>query len=632
MAGSVEDFCQDHPERAQRLLAAVDLDRPGLEQVRDAVARDDTPAACAALLDWYRTGPTADWLRVEPPAVRTEKTDPTAERILQDTFTFYSVTERVPRRPDGGLDWHFCGSRGRDVEWAMALNRHFHLKDLVEAWERTGNPAYVRTFDEHLRDWILANPYPGRRGRGDTVDWRGLETAFRMKNWSEGFYALQPVPEFTDEARLLLLSSVPEHADYLRRFHAAGGNWVTMEMDGLATAGACWPEFRDARAWVEYAVERMAPELDRQVYPDGAQKELTSSYHYVALRHFEQFREVVTHAGVELPPGYEDGVRRMWNYLAWVLRPDGGGPLNNDADRGNYRAILLEAARRWNEPEWAWIATNGAEGKKPDSGPSIFFPWAGQLVMRSGWGEDAVWAFFDLGPLGLGHEHYDKLHLSVSAGGRDLLVDSGRYTYRGGPWRAYFVGSSAHNVILVDGAGQKPWSRIVKHPLKDAAGIGADAAWAEGVFDGGYGGVEGKAVHRRSVVWLPGERCWVVTDRIATDRPRELTALWHFHPSCTVETDGDRVGSVDHGETNLLIVPIGAPFGPPRIVKGAEDPIQGWWSVEYNRKEAAPCAIYDGRIGGDAEFRWILMLWSGEEPRADVPELSRLAGISVKYK
>ena len=49
--------------------------------------------------------------------------------------------------------------------------------------------------------------------------------------------------------------------------------------------------------------------------------------------------------------------------------------------------------------------------------------------MRDGWHERAHWAWFDAGPWGIAHQHNDKLHLSVSPFGRDVLVDTGRYNY-----------------------------------------------------------------------------------------------------------------------------------------------------------------------------------------------------------
>src|SRR5690606_15235854 len=106
----------------------------------------------------------------------------------------------------------------------------------------------------------------------------------------------------------------------------------------------------------------------------------------------------------------------------------------------------------------------------PPGAPSVVYPWAGQLVMRSGYDVDAHWAFFDIGPWGTGHQHNDKLHLSVSAFGRDLLVDGGRFAYRGSladKFRRYAVGSASHNVVLIDGNGQDAGPRVAEAPVAE---------------------------------------------------------------------------------------------------------------------------------------------------------------------
>jgi hypothetical protein len=177
--------------------------------------------------------------------------------------------------------------------------------------------------------------------------------------------------------------------------------------------------------------------------------------------------------------------------------------------------------------------------------------------MRSGWDAAAQWSFFDAGPFGLAHQHYDKLHLSVDAFGRALLVDAGRFDYAASAFRDYFVSSSAHNVLLVDGAGQNRTEERAASPLPGADyGSMLDFDYARGVFDDGYDKVLGRAVHTRTVVYLRG-KYWVVADRLETDRARRVDALWHFAPECHVVLEQRSAVSTDDGQGNLRIVPVG---------------------------------------------------------------------------
>lgn len=84
----------------------------------------------------------------------------------------------------------------------------------------------------------------------------------------------------------------------------------------------------------------------------------------------------------------------MWNYLAMTIRPDGFGVLNNDSDLNNNRQNVLEAAQKYERPDWTYVVSNGAKGAKPNAAPSVFFPWAGQLISRSGYGQKAHWSFW----------------------------------------------------------------------------------------------------------------------------------------------------------------------------------------------------------------------------------------------
>ena len=611
---SVERVCRAYPERMQALFRALDLERPDLAAVRRAYGEGSLAAAGHALLDHYRGGTSGSWLRREAVAVGADR-DQAADAICEDRFTFYGRTAVVPRRADGRLDWD-CRGPDDDVEWAWGLNRHHHLGTLLEALRGTGRLEYAARIDEHLRDWVTSSiPYPPQASR--TSMWRGLEVALRIKQWARVFYGLQGHEGLSDGARLLLLSSLPDHAHYLRHFHG-GGNWATMELSSLATIAVAWPELAGAQAWMEYARSTLTAELRRQVYPDGAQTELTATYHRVALENFELLAEACRWGEVPLPAEYRAGLEGMWSYLARTLRPDGSGPLNNDSDRDLNRSRILRAADRFGREDWRFLASNGAEGVAPTSGPSFFFPWAGQLVMRSGFDADAHWAFFDVGPWGTGHEHNDELHLSVAACGRDLLVDCGRFAYAGEVARrfrwSYATRSAAHNVLLVDGQGQGPGPARAERPLPGSRYRITEAFdHARGATDR-FEGLEGRAAHARSVLYVRGA-FWIVVDRVDTDRPRRIEALWHWHPDCTVAADGTRCRSIDADRGNLAIVPVGSLPWRLELVEGRDEPgIQGWYSRRYNEVEPCPTAVYTASLDASATFAWVLYPAKGPVP------------------
>jgi hypothetical protein len=309
------------------------------------------------------------------------------------------------------------------------------------------------------------------------------------------------------------------------------------------------------------------------------------------------------------------GVEGMYNYLAYSMRPDGHQPLNSDSDRDDLRERVLTAARKFDRPDWQWIATNGKMGVVPKAKPSLTFPWAGIHIMRNGWHDQAAWSFFDNGPYGTGHQHRDKLHLSVAAFGKDLLVDGGRFTHQDyfsfdpTVWRGYFRSSFSHNVVLVDGNGQNAAPTRATRPLVE----GEDFVYKEGYdyafgfFSDGFEKVDGKISHSRSVLYIH-DKYWVVLDHIDTDQPRKLQVLWHYAPDCEVVLDGNGAASANKDSANLRIVPGGNVKWDVEIVKGREEPFkQGWYSANYGSKEPNPTVIYSADIAGPETFVWILI-------------------------
>jgi hypothetical protein len=601
---TAEDACKTYPDKMKYIFENLNLDYKGLEKVKEAYSKNDLQGACSLLLEYYQTSNSAKRLKKEQPKF-SQKTTSAADSILADIYTFQNVAGKVPRLEDGHLKWSHNGPED-DIEWAWALNRHYPVAYLLPHYFETGNPGYAKYIDSFTKDWIIQSwPYPVVKS--STAMWRGLEVSFRVKTWAQVFFGLMNTDFISPATKLLILSSLPDHAHYARYFHAQN-NWLTMEISGLATVATTWPEFKQAEEWLNYSVDVMAESMKDQVYADGAQTELTSSYHYVALLNFELFKNLCNDAGKSLPEFFDTTLEEMYNYLAFTIRPDGNGLLNNDADLIYNRDIVLKAAETYNRDDWKYMVTNGTTGIKPENGPSFIFPWAGHLISRRGFDTDAHWSFFDMGPWGSGHQHNDKMHVSVAAFGRDLLVDGGRFAYRGevaDKFRKYATGSQSHNILLIDGKGQAPGPKVTEEPVskKDYL-ITEDYDLGRASFSE-FTGLEGTCKHTRTLFYARGD-LWVVVDNITTDRPRKIEALWHWHPGCKVVVESEKVATQNE-KGNLQIIPVGKQNWEVKLVKGQEEPeIQGWYSPEYNKFEPNPTTIYSTQIESNSTFVWIL--------------------------
>jgi hypothetical protein len=540
----------------------------------------------------------------------------------------------VPYGEDGHRDWYYKGPNN-DREWAWLSNRHSQINSLLSTYFETGNPKYAEYINLFLRDFIIKSmPYPAVKSR--TSVWRGLEVAARAKVWSRIFYGMLNSAYLSPATQLLMLSSLPDHAHYNRNFHG-GNNWLTMEISALATVATNFPEYKKSKVWLEYAIEKMTESMKDQVYADGTQTELTSHYHNVSLHNFELFQNICEVANETLPDFFNQTIEAMYSYIAHAMRPDGYRILNNDGDRGSDRDLILSGAKKYNNKEWKFIATNGKSGTEPADGPSYFYPWAGQLISRSGYNMNAQWSFFDIGPWGSGHQHNDKLHISISAYGKDLLVDAGRFAYTGEvaqKFRGYARSSAGHNILLIDKVGQDAGPTHAKAPLDNSYfKISKDFDYARNAFDR-YKEVEGDVKHNRSLFYVRGA-FWVVVDRIITDRPRQIDALWHWHPDCTVEKD-HQIVKTKNKNGNLAVIPVSKQKFDIKFVKGQEVPEpQGWYSSEYNLFEPNIASFYSTQIDKNATLVWLLLPSKKTMPKINARILSENENevkIEVKLK
>lgn len=617
---SINDLYEHYPEVIEKMFFNFNLDYPGLEKVKVEYEKNNVVAACQNLLEYYKNGNTASYLRIKQP-ITTNQRESLADSILQNIFIIQGVKGQVPVKENGHRNWNYRGSNN-DVEWAWLSNRHPQIDSLFLAYKRTGNPDYAQYIDLFLRDFIIASmPYPAKAS--STEIWRGLEVSFRAKVWPKIFYGLINSNYLSPATQLLILSSLPDHAHYNKNFHKKTGNWLSMEISGLATVAATFPEFKKSKEWLAYSITTMVNSMKAQVYPDGVQKELTSHYHNVTLESFEELKNICERSEMPLPEYYNTTLEQMYGYSAHTMRPDGSGPLNNDSDRNNIRGLILKGAKTFNRDDWKFIATNGFSGMKPKEQPSYFYPWAGHFVSRSGFESSAHWSFFDMGPWGIGHEHSDKLHLSISVYGRDLLVDAGRFAYSGKlykKFRNYAIGSAGHNLLLIDDKGQKPGPASVKFPI-DNNKVRIEEKFDYATSNFNSFNVEGAVDHNRTLLYVRGE-FWIVVDRINTSKPRKISALWHWHPSCIISADAV-ITKTNNKQGNLLIKPITNQSFQLNLVKGQENPVQGWYSSEYNKVEASTTSIYSTYINQDDTIAWILVPGKQTIPNLKAKVLSK---------
>jgi hypothetical protein len=155
--------------------------------------------------------------------------------------------------------------------------------------------------------------------------------------------------------------------------------------------------------------------LSEQVYPDGAQFELSTGYQSVALANFLALYRLAKWSGAELPADYSERLISMYHCDLYLAEPDGRLPDLNDGSRRSVLDSLAVGLRDVapEDPLPRWAASGGRTGKPPAT-TSYLFAYAGWMVMRSGWqGPNERYGLLEAGPYGYGHQHEDKLNLII---------------------------------------------------------------------------------------------------------------------------------------------------------------------------------------------------------------------------
>ena len=586
------------------LFALLDLNRPALKRLRGPAGRGDYVEARKRLAAHLkrRKRPRHIYPRRPQGAVDLKAADAVLRHFIAGV--------------DLGADIDWRANPIGYLEWMHAFNRHGFMRTLLNAWLATGAEKYAAELDYLLSTWMGANPVPQDNNGGGDPAWETLSTAVRIYGtWLDVLFGTLESKAFRDDTRVDMLKSMYAHAEHLMEHSVLwGNNWTVVESQAIATLGMVFPEFRRAARWQREGMRRLTGEMKRQVYPDGAQWELSAGYHAMSGQGFAGPLEIARLNGIDVPAAYEKRLRGMFDYSWKLSRPNGSLPSHNDSGGvgagGNARWWVSVGARLFRDPHMKWYATEGKAGRAPRF-TSHAFEDAGLLVMRSGWSARDNYLLFDAGPYGAAHQHEDKLGIEVSALGTLFLVDPGIAGYMLEDWTHYARSTFAHNTVIVDGRPQDRRGRQSRE--QHVRSVRGENLWATGsvldfarsAYAAGYAGLDAKIVHTRSVLFVRPDY-WIVFDEITGSGTHTAEALFQFMPMrVQSDPDSNRVRTNRLGRANLEIVPLpGAEDASVEIVCGRQSPVQGW--ITDGENLPAPCAVYRKRGKLPMRMAWAL--------------------------
>lgn len=594
-------------------FALLNLDYPGLEQVKEAYGRGNWKKAAQALLDYFRQR-----AGVVYPALDLNKVtlSPTERKWADEALehTFFVHTGYQPSFNYGkDIDWKYWPVRDNELRWQ--LHRHKWFIPMGKAYRVTGDEKYAREWVLQYVDWIRKNPLvkinpdlyeladvDSVKGEVENVRfaWRPLETGIRLKDQIDQFLLFLPSRYFTPAFLTEFLVNYHKHAVHVQENYSAEGNHLLFEAQYVLNAGIFFPEFAEASRWRQSGIDVLNREIRKQVYADGGQYELDLGYHAAAIDIFSQALSMADANGFreDFPDSYVETIHQMMHFYLNTLFPDYTVPCFSDGRRSAPYSFV-KSFKRWSaqfpdDEQLRYFATQGKEGRCPIH-LSYASPVTGFFTLRNGWKEDATVMVLKAGPKGEWHCQPDNGTFELWSGGKNLFPDSGCYVFGGDEevWkqRNWFRQTAVHNTLTLDNRNLETTQSVTR--LWKAEGDTRILV----TENPGYSGL----LHRRSVFFVRGSYFVLVDEAIG---PATGTVNLHYQlcdGAVEVSREQNRLTSHYDGESNVRLQCFSA--HPMEMVEE-----EGWYSVAYRERIRRPAFSFNVKKNDETPVRYVTVI------------------------
>ncbi len=602
-------------ELRSEVFDLLNLDRPGLEKVKQAHQNGDDEAAAADLLEYYRGRKdicTPDIRNVKKVKINKEQ-QKWADDALQHTF-FVHKGYQPSFNYGEDIDWRYWPVQDNELRWQ--LHRHKWFTPMGYAYRVSGDEKYAKEWVNQYIDWIRKNPYvkiskdeyeitSDSQLKADAENaryaWRPLEVSHRLQDQCLQFQLFIDSPSFTPEFLTEFLVNYHRHAVHIMGNWSKQGNHLLFEAQRMLYAGSFFPEFKEAAEWRQSGVDILNREVKIQVLPDGGHFELDPHYHLATIEIFLKSLRVADLNGFrsDFPQSYQDAVESMVMWYFNIMFPDCTNPCFSDAkitDKNEMKKHFKQWAEVFPENQVIkWFATDGAEGELP-SYLSKGFKDSGFFVFRNGWGSDALQMDVKAGPAGEWHAQPDFGTFELWYNGKCLFQDSGSYVYEGKDpeiiaWRKWFRATAHHNTLTMDG---KDVDKVDSETLLWQPEGNVQTLVTE---HPSYNGL----IHRRSVFFVNGEY-FVIVDEASGTKKGWVNLNWQMPKGKIANSREDMTFySEFEGESNFMF----RCFGPEGMSMKKDE---GWQSPAYMKKVKRMWVSFNAKKAGNDAVRFITVI------------------------
>lgn len=606
-------------------FSLLNLDYPGLEQVKALHQEGKNDEAAKALLEYYRNrkGINHPDIDLSKKATISKQEQKWADDALDHTF-FVHKGYQPSFNYGKDINWQYWPVEDNELRWQ--LHRHKWFSSLGKAYRVSGDEKYAQAWVNQYMDWIEKNPLlkikksdyelPENRDKKSLIEnvrfaWRPLEVSHRLQDQPGQLMYFIPSANFTPEFLTEFLVNYHRHAVHILNNYSDQGNHLLFEAQRMIYAGAFFPEFKEALGWRKSGIDVLNREIEKQVYDDGGQYELDPHYHLASINIFYKGIQVAEVNGFknEFPAKYLETVEKMITVYINYCFPDYTNPCFSDA-KLTKKAEVIKDFKKWakvfpENKQILYFASEGKKGEKP-AYLSNAFKTSGFYIFRNSWNQDANMMVVKAGPKAFWHCQPDNGTFELWFKGENLFPDSGSFVYAGNDevmkWRNWFRQTRVHNTLTLDNKNLETTHSVLK--LWDGEGEIQTLVTENPSYK--------DLKHRRSIFFVDNS-FYVIVDEAVGAAQGDVDVHYHL---CEGKVNFDKKNNALTTDFEGINVKLQC-FGEKGLSMNEEE---GWRSTAYRHKVERTSVAFNVNKQKEGAVRFITVIYPTEEGKT--PEIS----------
>ena len=597
----------------EKIFSLLNLDYPGLEQVKALYQAQKKEEAAQALLNYYR-----ERKHIHHPDINLENIQLSPlDKIRADNamqHIFYGQDGYEPTFYGKDINWKYWPIKDNEIRWM--LHRHKWFIPMGYAYRVNKDEKYAKEWIFQYMDWIKKNPLleiPKEEyeildnsslqdeTENNRFAWRPLEVSERLQGQLIQFLLFLPAQSFTPDFLTEFLWNYHRHATFLSKNYSEQGNHLLFEAQRMFYAGTFFPEFKEASEWRKSGIDILNHGILQQVYPDGGQYELDPHYHLATINIFYSALNMGTVNGFqkEFPQNYIDTIERMIMFYANICFPDYSNPCFSDALLTG-KQYTINCYKKWSAlfPDnqvIRYFATEGKEGTLPDY-LSKGFTTSGFFIFRNSWGKNATQMVVKAGPKGEWHCQPDNGTFELWFNGKNLVPDSGSYVFAGDEevmkLRNWFRSTSVHNTLTLNNQtieATESVTKLWKPEGKTQILVTENPSYKD-------------LRHRRSVFFVDNSFFVIVDEAIGKTKGTVNLHYQLCEGRIKLDTQNMSLTTVLKDKSNVKLQCFG-----PKGMKVVEE--EGWYSIAYRQRAKRPAISFNVEKKDDKPVRYITIIY-----------------------